>query len=76
MTGSLAGMDDEREPDITDDPRQGDEGQGGYPEENPAGGGGSTSQDREGSGGDAAPDTEGGQDSPGGATGNPDAAGE
>ena len=60
---------EEREPDITDDPRENDderEGTGGYPE----------GEDRSGSGGSAAPDTEGGQDdSPAGATGNPDAAG-
>ena len=66
-------MDDEREPDLSEDPRRQDEGQGGYPEENPAGGGG---QDRSGAGGESAPDTEGGQDeSPSGATGNPGAAG-
>ena len=58
---------DEREPDLTDDPRkQEQQGTGGYPE----------GEDRSGSGGDSAPDTEGGQDErPGGATGNPDAAG-
>lgn len=67
-------MDDEREPDLTEDARKQEEGQGGYPEANPAGGGGG--QDRSGSGGESAPDTEGGQDdSPSGATGNPDAAG-
>ena len=60
-------MDEEREPDITDDPRKADEGgSGGYPE----------GEDRSGSGGDSAPDTEGGDDqTPGGATGNPGAAG-
>lgn len=68
-------MDDEREPDLTEDARKQEEGQGGYPEANPAGGGGG-GQDRSGSGGESAPDTEGGQDdSPSGATGNPDAAG-
>jgi hypothetical protein len=67
-------MDDEREPDLTEDARKIDEGDGGYPEENPAGGSGG--QDRGKQGGESAPDTEGGQDeSPSGATGNPDAAG-
>jgi hypothetical protein len=60
---------DEREPDITDDPRKNQDerqGTGGYPE----------GEDRSGGGGDSAPDTDAGQDdSPGGATGNPGAAG-
>ncbi|HEX8121323.1 MAG TPA: hypothetical protein VF549_08680 [Solirubrobacteraceae bacterium] len=61
---------DEREPDLTDDPREHQDerqdSQGGYP----------AGEDRSGSGGDSAPDTDAGQDeSPGGATGNPGAAG-
>jgi hypothetical protein len=67
---------DEREPDISDDPRKQDEGKGGYPEDDPTGSSGSGSEGRKGSGGQSAPDTEGGQDeSPSGATGNPGAAG-
>ena len=67
-------MDDEREPDLTDDPRKQQTGQG-YQEEQPGGGaegGPDAGTDRS----DDAPDTEGGQDeSPSGATGNPGAAG-
>ena len=63
----------ERDPDISEDPREQDTGQGGYPEENPAGSGGGEAPYEPT---DDAPDTEGGQDEgPGGATGNPDAAG-
>ncbi len=72
----------EREPDISDDPRQQGTGEG-YPESNPesatpaegsatgpeADAGGSPQEER-------APDTDGGEDaSPSGATGNPGAAG-
>lgn len=73
----------EREPDITDDPRQQGTGQG-YPETNPAGSTPVEGTDR-GPEADAgaspqeerAPDTDGGgsDDSPSGATGNPGAAG-
>ena len=67
---------EEREPDIREDPRKQEEGQGGYPEENPAGEGGGGGQEHAREAAESAPDTEGGQDeSPGGATGNPDAAG-
>lgn len=65
---------EEREPDLTEDPRQQQEGQGGYPEENPAGGSGGAGRDEVDDSG--APDTEGGQDDkPSDATGNPGAAG-
>ena len=72
-------MDDEREPDLSEDPRRQQTGQG-YPEEQPAGASPAEGTERgpeAGSGGpDSAPDTEGGQDEgPAGATGNPDAAG-
>ena len=64
---------EEREPDLSEDPRKQQEGQGGYPEANPAGEG---EAPREGFDDSGAPDTEGGQDErPSGATGNPDAAG-
>ena len=68
---------EEREPDIRDDPRKAGEGQGGYPEENPAGEGGSGGPDG-GTGGadERSPDSHAGQDdSPSEATGNPGAAG-
>ena len=66
-------MDEEREPDLSEDPRKQGQGQGGYPESDPTGGGG---EDRSGSGGDSAPDTDPDRDdSAAGATGNPDAAG-
>jgi len=72
----------EREPDISDDPRQQGTGQG-YPESNPAS---STPTEGTRSGPEAdagaspqeerAPDTEGGEDArPSNATGNPGAAG-
>ena len=65
---------EEREPDIREDPRKQEEGDGGYPETDPAGSGGG--EDRSGSGGESAPDTDAGQDDrPSDATGNPDAAG-
>ena len=68
-------MDDEREPDLSEDPRKQDEGQGGYPEEDPTGTG-SGGQDRSGGGGDSAPDSDSDRDEDAGdATGNPDAAG-
>jgi hypothetical protein len=64
---------EEREPDLTDDPRKQDEGDGGYPEENPAGGGSGTHDERDDHPG---PDTDAGQDDkPSDATGNPGAAG-
>ena len=65
----------EREPDISDDPRQQETGEG-YQEEQP--GGGSSEGPNSGTSGtdERAPDTEGEQDdSPSGATGNPGAAG-
>jgi hypothetical protein len=70
---------DEREPDIRDDPRGQDTGQG-YPEEQEAGAspveGTERGPEAGACGPERAPDTEGGQDeSPGGATGNPGAAG-
>jgi hypothetical protein len=70
---------DEREPDIEDDPRDQQSGQG-YQEEQPA----DASPENDDSGPDSgtggaeerSPDTSAGQDeSPSGATGNPDAAG-
>jgi hypothetical protein len=68
-------MDDEREPDLSEDPRQQDEGQGGYPEDDPTGTGGG-GEDRSGSGGASAPDSDSARDEDAGdATGNPDAAG-
>ena len=67
-------MDDERQPDITEDPRKQDTSEGGYPETDPTGGQGGGEAPYEPS--DDAPDTEGGQDEPpSGATGNPGAAG-
>ena len=64
----------EREPDIREDPRKQETGEGGYPETDPAGTGGGNEPAYEPD--DAGPDTEGGQDEgAGGATGNPDAAG-
>lgn len=70
----------EREPDITDDPRQQGTGQG-YPEENPEGQTpteGTDSGPEAGAGGaqDQGPDSHAGQDEgPEKATGNPGAAG-
>ena len=64
----------EREPDIGEDPRKQDTGDGGYPEQDPAGspGGGEAPYEPD----DSAPDTDAPQDDdPGGATGNPGAAG-
>lgn len=67
-------MDEDREPDHTEDPRKAGTGDGGHPEENPAGeGGGGTPSERDDSG---APDTSSpSEGNAGQATGNPDAAG-
>ncbi len=71
-------MSDEREPDMTDDPRQQGTGQG-YPEEQPSSATpkeGTDSGPEAGTSEPSSPDTEGGQDEDaGGATGNPGAAG-
>ena len=68
----------EREPDLDDDPRQQQTGQG-YQEEQPGGASeGSGEGPDSGTGGaeESSPDTHAGQDSsPGSATGNPGAAG-
>jgi len=70
----------EREPDIEDDPRKQETGQG-YPEEQPSGASpkeGTESGPEAGTGGaeERSPDTHAGQDDdPSGATGNPGAAG-
>ena len=75
-------MDDEREPDISDDPRQQGTGQG-YPESQPASAtpaeGSATGPEADAGGSpqeERAPKTDEGEDSsPGNATGNPGAAG-